>query len=93
MVSQLTVTNMPILFPSVIRAQKVVDSDWVQMLKAILEERGFLQVSVLYEYIFFIFQIIKRTFDLSIQQISSNCRRISIGYWNFSGCLLWFMFT
>jgi len=41
-VSQLTLTNMPISFPSVIRAQKAVVSDWLQMLKAILEERIFL---------------------------------------------------
>ena len=58
---------MPISFPSVIRAHKVVVSDWLQMLKA-AEKKVFLQVSMLYEYIFFIFQIIKRSFHLAFNE-------------------------
>lgn len=55
----MTLTNMPISFPSVIRAHKVVVSDWLQMLKAVLKERGFLTSFCVVRIYIIIFQIRK----------------------------------
>jgi len=83
-VSHLTLTNMPILFPSVIRAH-TVSADWLQMLKAILEHTRLFDIFLCCMGVFLYFLDYKWSSDLSIQWISSNWGRISSEYLNFSG--------